>query len=346
MFISDENYYYKIILNSKKKDVENIIKKENKEECYSEYEIPKKNGARKINSIDRKSGLYKLQKNLQYNFLCKIPLPIAAKGFVKGEGYNSYLSNHLNKKYYLRIDISNFFDSITIEQLDKSLKEFVSIQGVRDNIIDICTLNEKIPQGGVTSPTLSNIIFRRVDQRITKYCRCYGVYYTRYADDLLFTSNNINFAEKRFFFNKVNKILNENGFNSNKSKTIISCNKISLSGYVIDEDMHLSRKKLHNINKILYYFRKNKDFTDEKYSVDKSLIKDPDFLEKINMLNITKKNGLAKKFDNIDQLIDFLSGYRSFIISVLTSNKEDTKFTKQMNNKIKNIELIIDNLID
>jgi len=346
MFIADEKYYYKIILSSKKEDVENIIKKENKEECYIEYEIPKKNGMRTINAIDRKSGLYRLQRNLQSNFLCKIPLPMSVKGFVKGEGYNSYLSNHVNKKYYLRIDISSFFDSITIEQLDKGLKEFVSIKEVRDNIITVCTLNERIPQGGVTSPTLSNIIFRFVDQRIIKYCRCYDVYYTRYADDMLFTSDNVNFTEKKFFFNKINKILNENGFNCNKSKTIISNNNISLSGYVIDEDIHLSRKKLYNINKLIYYFRKNKDFIDEKYKVDKSIIKDPKFLEKINMLNITTRNGAVKKFDNIDQLLDFLSGYRSFIISVLTSNKENTKFTKQMNNKIKHIELIIDNLVN
>lgn len=345
MFIADENYYYKVLLIANKEDVENIIQEDIKEQCYIEYEIPKKNGTRKIYAIDKQSELYRLQRNLQSSFLCKIPLPNAAKGFVKKEGYTTYLSTHTNKSYYLRIDISSFFDSITIEQLDKSLKEFISVKEVRDNIINICTLNEKLPQGGVTSPSLSNIIFRRLDQRITKYCRCFDVSYTRYADDMFFSSDNLNFIEKKFFYNKINKLLNENGFSCNKSKTIVTSNKISLSGYVIGEDIHLSRKKLYNINKIIYFFKEHKEFTNKKYSVDKSIIKSSNFLEDINKLNITRKNGATKRFDNTDQLIDFLCGYRSFIISVLTSNKKNTQFTKQMTNKINYIELIIDNLI-
>lgn len=360
MFISNNDYFYNHILRVSEEQLETVLS--NKLEYYSTFYIPKKDGTREIKAIDKGKELYTIQNNLLNNFLCKIPLPICVKGFVRGESYNSYLSAHIGKKYYLRIDIKSFFDTITKEQIEDNILEFTSLNGVTNNIVDICTLENILPQGAVTSPAISNIIFRRIDQRITKYCQSFDVIYkknipckenityTRYADDMLFSSNKINFNEEKFFYRMIKKILRSNGFECNYSKKRTDIDFISLSGYVISNtDIHLSRNKLKNINKIFFYFDEYKDFTNREYSIRKDIFSGKDWIKEINNLNLADGNGLKKTFSNKTQILDYLCGYRSFIISVIQANgndSNDTNFVKQMRKKVKKLECIIDGLIN
>ena len=74
-----ETSYAKVSLNILKDD-------------YSEFEIPKKDGKRKISYLDKDSGLWSLQHKLLINFLNKQDLPVCVKGFKKGENY--YAASH------------------------------------------------------------------------------------------------------------------------------------------------------------------------------------------------------------------------------------------------------------
>ena len=73
------------------------------------------------------------------------------------------------------------------------LDSFISI--VKDRraaaiLTSLCTLQGRLPQGAVTSPALSNICFAAMDQKISDLCDSMRVTYTRYADDLTFSSDN------------------------------------------------------------------------------------------------------------------------------------------------------------
>lgn len=354
MFISNSDYFYKRILRANEEQLQTVLNK--KMEYYTSYSIPKKNGVREIKAIDKEKDLYYIQKNLLNNFLSIISLPTCVKGFVKGESYNSFLAAHVGKKYYLRIDIKSFFGSITKNQIKDNMSEFTNLEDVINNIVEICTFEDKLPQGAVTSPAISNIIFRRIDQRITRYCQSFNIIYkngipykenityTRYADDVLFSSNEIDFKEEKFFYKMIKKILQSNGFECNYSKKRTDKDFISLSGYVIGNDIHLSRNKLKNINKILYFFDRTKDFTHKKYRVKNNIFSEKDWLKKVNDLNLIDDNGSKKTFSNEVQLLDYLCGYRSFIISVIQTNDTNTKYVKQMSNKVKKIECIIDSI--
>lgn len=334
-------------INSKKYLLENVLKIKNYnitletiQNSYIEMEIPKKNGTRKIYAIKNISEIYLLQKNLLERFFLKVPLPICVKGFCKEESYNTFLQAHIGKKYYMRLDIQNFFDSITMEKIEEELKSLVTDKEAIEIIIDICTLNGILPQGAVTSPAISNIIFRRIDQRILKYCQAFDVDYTRYADDMMFSSDHIDFYKNKSFYRKIAYILRQNGFKLNFSKRHIEQNQIALSGFVVKEEVSLSRKKMKNINTILYYF-KNKDFPN-KYKIDKSVFK-RDWLQEINELNLTNKKGDKKVFKNKEALINYLAGYRAFLIGIVrTSQPIENAKINNLNTKIKKIENILE----
>ena len=80
--------------------------------------------------MEKNSELALLQKNLQKNFLAKQPLPVCVKGFRKNESYNSFLYPHIGAKYYLRIDIKNFFPSIKSHIINNKFNKTHSIYSI------------------------------------------------------------------------------------------------------------------------------------------------------------------------------------------------------------------------
>lgn len=330
--------------------IENVIKYDenqvyatimNKLSYYRQTKIPKKKGIRIIYDIEKNSELYYMQKNLQKNFLSKVPLPICVKGFCKETSYNDFLKEHLNRKYYIRIDIKDFFDSITSQKIQENLQDLVKTNEIIRIITNLCIYEDTLPQGAVTSPTISNIVFRRIDQRIIKYCQKFDVIYTRYADDLLFSSNKIDFKENKWFYKKIKYILNQNGYKTNYSKKHIEKNQLCIGGFVVKEQISLSRNKLKNINKILYFF-KDKSIKD-KYVIDKGIF-NRNYLIDINELKLLNSNGKSKYFSMTIELLNYLCGYRSFLINIVNSNELDNGKVKNLKRKISYIEKIVKNI--
>ena len=191
---------------------------------YKEFALAKKGGTRTINYLEKDSKLWGLQQRLLINFLDKQDLPVCVKGFRKGESYYSFLSEHIGAKYYLRVDIESFFPSITDDCIKNELSSLLVCNSseekgkLLDLVCDIVTLDGTLPQGACTSPMVSNLIMAKVDQRITIYCQVFGVRYTRYADDLLFSSNTFDFSEKKWFIKKIKYILSSLKLKLNYSK--------------------------------------------------------------------------------------------------------------------------------
>jgi hypothetical protein len=367
-----EYYIYKILELEKISNGLDQLKNinETKEEAYNKFQIPKKSGKRDICSIDNTSILYIFQKKLNKNFLTKIPLSPAAIGFTKGNSYNDYLAKHIGKKYHMRIDIKDFFGSITEDHIRNNFIEFIQDKEIIDSIINICLFEEKVPQGAVTSPAISNIVFRKIDQRIIKYCQAIqkvhskeadivktrftnddtvntrqnneDIIYTRYADDLLFSSDFFDFKQCSCFYKMIKKILDYYSFKINTNKIYYSQGLISLSGFVVNNDIHLSRKKIKNVNSILYFFDKRSEYNSNKYEINKEKIKDPKVIENINALNLKNWNGNEVKFRSISQLVNYLCGYRAFLISFLKLDFPETDDIKIINKKVIKIERLVD----
>lgn len=290
----------------------------NKKVAYSKFNKRKKNGFRDIYAIDKNHKIYQLQKNLNNRFFKNILFPDCVFGFCKCKSYFDFLVPHIlnsKKRYYLRLDISDFFGSIDIFDIEESLDYYIDnsisddeSEEICQNIIEIISLDNKIVQGAITSPVVSNLVFRSLDIRIEKYCARLGVKYTRYADDMLFSAET-SYVHNYKFTNAIKAIIYDKGFELNLSKTLKYSNEISLSGYVVGTDIRLSRKKYKAINKIIYEMSTAsfKGFTNrqKKYYI---------------------KNQLA--------------GYRSFLIQTIRYVNDNSKMLK-IERKIQTIEHLI-----
>jgi RNA-directed DNA polymerase len=73
--------------------------------------------------------------------------------------------------------------------------EETGYQSLFKRVIDVCTYNGFTAQGFPTSPMLANIVMRGFDKSILEYCTTNGITYTRYADDLAFSSPTLTAAE-------------------------------------------------------------------------------------------------------------------------------------------------------
>ena len=331
---------------------------EEKENAYQIFEISKKGGTRQIYGLDEKKGkrLKTLQQRLYRKILSKQPLALSAKGFLKGKSYLSFLEPHIGNDFFLRLDICDFFGSFSEKLIKRSLETFIIDEEAKNAVYELCTIDGKIPQGAVTSPVLSNIMFARFDQRILKYCQTIeereyerkkeswinvSLCYTRYADDMLFSSNFFVFKENLSFLRMISRILSEGGFRINREKTIITEKELSLNGYVVGKDIRLSRKKTEKIRRILYCV---KDTKTKEYLLDKRIVNDSAELQKrINrVIDGTPKS--EKTFSNIQEIIWYLAGCRSWIIAILRAEENTGKENKNMKKMVRRIESLLDAL--
>lgn len=184
---------------------------------YNTFYINKK-GKEKKREIDCPNiNLKSIQRWILNKYLYKIEVNKRANGFVLKRGIRRNAMFHLNKKYILSIDIKDFFPSITQRQVFEMFFENFADKEFSLKMAKLCTYKRRLPQGAPTSPTISNLVFKKIDDEIMKYCNSEMVNYSRYADDLTFSSDNKSHLGS--VYRIVNDLLYKNGFNLNKEKT-------------------------------------------------------------------------------------------------------------------------------
>lgn len=227
---------------------------------YNTFYIKKKKKG-KMREIDCPSRELKaIQRWLLTNYFSDIPVSKRAFGFVKNKGIKHNASLHLNKDYILSIDIKDFFPSISQKKVYESLEKYIDDDNLRMKIAKLCTYKQRLPQGSPTSPILSNITFKEIDDIITSHCNSQLVVYTRYADDLVFSCDTKNTLSEVYSF--VNKILAENSFEINKCKTKFLSGKgrMSVTGINLNSGkLTVSRNIKRNLRSALYRYIVNND---------------------------------------------------------------------------------------
>lgn len=118
-----------------------------------------------------------------------------AMGFIKGRGIRQNAAFHVGKRLILNVDIQDYFGLIHVGRIRRRLmaKPYELSNDIATTIAKLCTLNDFLPIGAPTSPILANIVTSSLDAQLLSFARQHGCFYTRYADDITFSTNRRSF---------------------------------------------------------------------------------------------------------------------------------------------------------
>lgn len=166
---------------------------------YETFAIPKKTGGVRTISAPHPE-LKLLQRRLsdglqscwhEIDAAKNIKKPIS-HGFRRGCSILTNASVHRGRRFVFNVDIKDFFDSINFGRVYGYFlknKDFALTESAAKIIAAISCHEGKLPQGSPCSPVISNLIGQILDVRLTKLAQRYGCSYSRYADDLTFSTN-------------------------------------------------------------------------------------------------------------------------------------------------------------
>ncbi|AVP96483.1 RNA-directed DNA polymerase [Ahniella affigens] len=242
---------------------------------YRDFAIPKKRGGVRTISAPR-AALKGVQRWILDNILnCFLPHKCAF-GFRAKKSILNHARTHCTAGRILKLDVAEFFPSIKLDRVIGLFKSFGYTPGVAFTLASLCCLDRQLPQGAPTSPAISNLVCRRLDNRLHAFASKNRFRYSRYADDIALSGRDLNSSVIQI----IRGILAEEGFALRDDKTriygvhskrILTGLSASLDGVKLPrEDRRQLRSVCHQIRKFgfLSYLANNK-------------IRDPMFLARL-----------------------------------------------------------------
>lgn len=245
---------------------------------YRTFDIPKKSGG--VRTIFAPNG------NLKWMQLCLneifkaiyTPSPYAM-GFAEGRSIINNAEKHLNQNYIFNIDLSDFFSSIDQARVWRriQLPPFNFTKEVANIIAGLCSIemidegdgteSYKLPQGAPTSPLLTNAICDTLDRRLAGLAKRFGLHYTRYADDITFSSMHNVYQEGGEFRKELERIVTGQNFKINPKKTRLyhRGQRQEVTGLTVGEKINVCRSYVKDIRAILHIW--------EKYGINAAVAK-------------------------------------------------------------------------
>lgn len=241
---------------------------------YTHFEIPKKSGGkRQITAPTRtlKSLLTYVNMLLQAIYE---PAP-CVMGFTQGRSITDNAQKHIGKHYVFNIDLKDFFPSVAQARVWKKLQlppfNFCNDEKngrkrriLADVIAGSCCMKVDehtyvLPQSAPTSPVLTNIICDRLDRRLTGLANRFDVTYSRYADDITFSSMHNVYQKDGEFVQELHRIVEGQGFTINPTKTRL-CRvnqRQEVTGLTVNVKANVTREYVQDIRHILHVWQKS-----------------------------------------------------------------------------------------
>ena len=175
-----------------------------------------------------------------------------AHGFKPRKSIVTNAMKHVENKCLLKLDLKDFFPSIKTNRVVQVFKDIGYTKTVSWLLATLCCLDEELPQGAPTSPALSNIVARHMDKRLYRLAKNFGYRYTRYADDISFSGDDIPVA----FIKYAREIIEDCGFLVNPKKVRLyqeKDNKILTGIALMNGMIKLPREKRREYEQEIYY---------------------------------------------------------------------------------------------
>lgn len=242
---------------------------------FRNFEIPKKSGGKRQISAPYSQSYMNLLRYVAV-ILQSIYEPSAhTMGFVPGKCIVDNAKAHMGMNYVFNIDLKDFFPSIEAKRIAARLqvKPFCFPKKVAWAIAAICSMriNEEgsapeekkycyvLPQGSPASPVLTNLMCEKLDFKLSAVAKRFGLNYTRYADDITFSSMHNVYQEGSDFRKELERVITEQGFTMNPKKTRLNVVgfRQEVTGLTVSKNkVNVARKYIKDLRGLLYIWEK------------------------------------------------------------------------------------------
>ena len=189
-----------------------------------------------------------------------------AMGFTSGRSVIDNAQIHVGHNYVFNIDLKDFFPSIVQPRVWKRLQlpPFNFSQNVANVLAGLCCSYDEnvkanvLPQGSPASPLLTNAICDKLDRRMKGVAKRFGLHYSRYADDMTFSSMHNVYQEGSEFRVEIQRIIADQGFTMNDRKTRLqkTGTRQEVTGLTVNAVANVSRKYISDLRWILSVWEK------------------------------------------------------------------------------------------
>lgn len=231
---------------------------------YKVYYINKRSGAGQREIAQPSAELKLIQRWVVDNVLSSYPIHSAAAAYVQGKGIRANAETHATNRYLLKIDFRNFFPSLKSSDYkihtERYAPNFTPHIGLLSNILfrkKESGVGLFLAIGAPSSPMLSNSLMYAFDCELASHCQNLGVSYSRYADDLTFSTNQPGvLTEVHSFVAKVLHNAEYPKLTINQEKTVYSSKRHNrtVTGLVISNEgvVTIGREKKRLIRALLH----------------------------------------------------------------------------------------------
>lgn len=322
-----------VLLGYKTKSISYILFRIPPDEKYVSFGIPKKSGGvREILAPNPK--LKKLQSRLATllsDCLDEISQnankqKVLSHGFRRGYSIISNAQNHVNRRYVFNVDLKDFFPSINFGRVRGFFikdRNFELSQDIATIIAQIACYNNELPQGSPCSPIISNLIGHLVDVRLVRLAKTMKCTYSRYVDDITFSTNRKLFPKEIAFENekgtweageKLKIEIERAGFLINEEKTSMQY-KVSrqiTTGLVVNEKINIKKE----------YYKNARAYCDSLFRRGYFQI----YRHNVKKLDENEDEAIDKKFE--EGTINQLDGILSYIYDVKRKYDKEKSSTR------------------
>lgn len=233
------------------------------EKRYTTFRIPKKSGGTR-DICAPVSNLKIVQRKLATVLNKAVTQKYCAHGYVPERSIKTNASVHRRKRIIINIDLKDFFGSVNFGRVRGLFRShpFGFNDEVATFIAQICCHDGVLPQGAPTSPVISNCICRRLDNELNAFARKYKLCYTRYADDITFSTGLRSLpagvgkirGHKLSLSAKLTGIIEKNGFHINEAKVRYATreNRQEVTGLIVNQGINVPRKYVRRIRCMLH----------------------------------------------------------------------------------------------
>ena len=239
-----------------------------KQRRYTTFHIRKKYGTpRRIDTPN--TNIKILQQKLNQVLRSVYRRKPSIHGFVLCRNVRSNAEQHIRKRWVLNLDLKDFFPSINFGRVRGMFmgKPYRRPERVATVLAHLCCFDGRLPQGAPTSPVISNMICGQMDSQLQRLARANLCTYTRYADDITFSTTSRSFhtaiaamdeSGQVQLGQKLKNIIEDNGFTINEEKIWLSARdrRQEVTGITVNELPNLPRKFTNQIRAMLHAWRK------------------------------------------------------------------------------------------